>query len=228
MTSENDSNAQNDELVFRQPSSYEDLFEINSSALIGHLMEESGRDAYEAEYEMWLEKLRCLPSYKDDVVRRQADEAYDDLDMTVTKNDDMERVAAIYAGLTRGRKAVADLKSVVSMRAEVLKDATKSLKSGARGMFKGTEKDKDASCDRMVRHLVGELAQAKALQTYLEDRLDQIDFATMQSARVLRERQEQMRSNYGFIQDGLNHNYKNQAVDANDDDPLPPQYRRRG
>lgn len=219
--------AERESLVFEQPSKFEDFFEINSSALIGHLLDEGGRDAYEAEYEMWLSKLRGLPPYKDDVVMRLADEAMEGLEMTVSPNDTLVHVASVYAGLTRARKALGNIRTPVTMRLEVLKDATKSLKSGARGMFKGTEKDKDAQCDRMVRHLVGEQAQARALQTYLEERINQVEFAVVQAARVLKERQEQAKANYSWVQEGLSNNYNAQATELDDDDPLPPEYRRR-
>jgi len=117
--------------------------------------------------------------------------------------------------------------TVVSNRADMLKDAIKSLRSSARGMFKGTDKDKEAHCDRMVRNFSAEYSRAKSLLTHINDKIATIDFAATQASRILKEKEFELKVNNPYMQKGQAGIYQSHNTeDEDDDNPIPAPYRR--
>ncbi|MBS1722405.1 MAG: hypothetical protein JSS66_05300 [Armatimonadetes bacterium] len=209
------------------PTNFKELVEMDAGTFITQAMSQDFHASFSEEYAMWQEYLSRLDQYDDGEVRKQLHELNLDGLLPNVKTSD---VYEAYYRLVQTHKFLYSLHTPVYKRVEMLKDAIKSLKSAARGMFKGTDKDRDAHCDRMVRHLAAELSQAKTTMAAVAHAIDVVDFAAMQASRVIKEREFEMRVNGTYVGQGMSDSFNRLNRIENDDDednPLPPQYRSR-
>lgn len=212
-------------IVVEIPTDFQSLINADSNELIAHIMSLDGVGDFNEEFMMWQEYLSKLAPYDDGVVREKLDAIdLEDL-MPNTKKVD---VYESYYRLVETQKFLYTLHKPVHGRCEMLKDAIKSLRSSARGMFKGTDKDKEAHSDRMVRNFTAEFSRAKALLSSIVGAIDFVEFAATQASRVIKEREFELRVNSGYAGQGQANIFAGFNTQENEDDnPIPPKYRKQ-
>lgn len=211
------------------PQDFKSLIHVDSTALIAHIMSLDGVHDFNEEFMMWQEYLSRLEPYDDDTIS----EKLRDVDLTnlmpPERSNSAENAYQAYYRLVETQRYLYSLQKPVSNRVEMLKDAIKSLRSAARGMFKGTDKDKEAHSDRMVRNFTAELSRAKCLLGSINASIETVEFAAMQASRVIKEKEFELKVNGSYTSQGQSSIYNRhlQAEEEDDDSPVPSKYRRQ-
>lgn len=216
------------EIEVELPKDFKSLIHVDSSALVAHIMSLDGVQDFNEEFMMWQEYLSRLEPYDDDTMN----EKLEDIDlnnlMPPEKGNGTDNAYQAYYRLVETQKYLYSMHKPVAKRVEMLKDAIKSLRSAARAMFKGTDKDKEAHCDRMVRNFTAELSRAKCLLTSINASIEVVEFAAMQASRVIKEKEFELKVNGSYTAHGQSSIYQRHMQEAaeEDDGPVPSKYRR--
>lgn len=206
------------------PTDFQSLTEVDSTALVAHMMSLDGVQDFNEDFMIWQEYLSRLESYDEITIENKLREVHNIQLIPEKKSADTYQS---YYHMVEWQRYLYSVHTTVSNRVEMLKDATKTLRSSARGMFKGTDKDKEAHCDRMVRNFTAELSRAKTLLTGINNTIALIDFAATQASRILKEKEFELKINNPYMQKGQAGIYQNNNVeDEDDDNPIPAPYRK--
>lgn len=210
------------------PQDFKSLIHVDSTALIAHIMSLDGVHDFNEEFMMWQEYLSRLEPYDDDTISEKLREVDLTNLMPPERSNNSANAYQAYYRLVETQRYLYSLQKPVSNRAEMLKEAIKSLRSAARGMFKGTDKDKEAHSDRMVRNFTAELSRAKCLLSSINASIETVEFAATQASRVIKEKEFELKVNGSYASQGQANIYHNHLPDEEDDDsPVPSKYRRQ-
>lgn len=212
------------EYTFEAPKTFQELTDVDSEELITYLMSQDATKNFNNEMMSWQHYLdKKLRKYDDDVVYQMVQDVNTDGLLPDMKKGD---IYSQYYRLVDTQKYLYSLHTPVNKRIEMLKDAIKSLRSTARNMFKGTEKDKDAHCDRMVQPFFIELSAAKVLLLDIVEKIEVVEFAATQASRVIKEHEFELRVNGGYVNQGVSDIFNKHNLTEDDEDPIPQKYRR--
>jgi len=219
------------EIPVEVPNDFKSLIHVDSTALIAHIMSLDGVHDFNEEFMMWQEYLSRLEPYDDNTVNEQLQSIDLTNLMPSAKNNKSADAYKAYYRLVETQRYLYSLHKPVAKRVEMLKDAIKSLRSSARGMFKGTDKDKEAHSDRMVRNFTAELSRAKCLLNSINASIETVEFAAVQASRVIKEKEFELKVNGAYAAQGQSNIYHGHAMaddidDDLDDNPIPSKYRR--
>jgi hypothetical protein len=217
------------------PTDFNSLINADSEELITKMMSLDANEAFNQEFMMWQELLSRLEPYKDEIIQSELEK----IDMDGLMPDaDKKDIYSSYYRLVETHKYLYSLHKPVINRITMLKDAIKQLRSAARAMFKGTEKDKDAHCDKMVRNFVGELSNATVLINNIDKCIKQVEFAAMQASRVIKEKEFQLKSSGAYTTQGKSNIFNNnnaldnvledfeETEEEDLNNPIPQKYRK--
>lgn len=210
----------------RVPNDFKSLIHVDSTALVAHIMSLDGVQDFNEEFMMWQEYLSRLEPYDDDTINEKLKEIDLSNLMPPERNNSAQNAYQAYYRLVETQRYLYSLYKPVAKRADMLKDAIKSLRSAARGMFKGTDKDKEAHSDRMVRNFTAELSRAKCLLASINASIEVVEFAAMQASRVIKEKEFELKVNGSYTSQGQSSIYNNNTEEDDDDSPVPSKYRR--
>ncbi len=211
------------------PQDFMSLIHVDSTALIAHIMSLDGVKDFNEEFIMWQEYLSRLEPYDDATISEKLREVDLANLMPPERSHNGGDAYQAYYRLVETQRYLYSLQKPVANRAEMLKDAIKSLRSAARGMFKGTDKDKEAHSDRMVRNFTAELSMAKCLLSSINASIEVVEFAAVQASRVIKEKEFELKVNGTYAAHGQSNIYNRHFLpdtEEDDDNPIPSKYRR--
>lgn len=158
------------------------------------------------EVKMWQDHIKYLPEYNEHEVRKEI-RAWD---ISIPGKDDfnIESFAVAYAKQLQYRNRLTELISIVFAHLEMLTHAQKSLREIAIKLSSGPKHDKDAQATFTTNPLLIHVNQAKRLHTYLESVQKNIEFASSQMDKIIREHQTLSRINQTMNNLGMSHMYE--------------------
>jgi hypothetical protein len=176
------------------------LTEIVTSRLKGTTPE-----GFATEVRNWQKHINVLPVYDEIAIRKEIqnwDYGFPDDD-----NYEFGSFASVYARQVQYRTRLNYLISIVNAHYEMISQAEKTLKMISIKLCTGTAKDKESVATYAVHPFTIPATEAKRLLTYLDSVLKNIDFASIQMDRLLREHQALSRINNAFVNEGQSFSY---------------------
>lgn len=150
-------------------------------------------EGFASEVQMWQKHISALPVYNEMDIRKEIRGW--NLDIPTKDDFNIESFAQSYALQVQYRNRLTEIISLVYAHHEILSQAYKCLKEMALKLSSGTAKDKDATAGFTVHPFVAPMTHAKRLNAYLDSVLKNIDFASSQMDRIIREHQALSRIN---------------------------------
>jgi len=163
-------------------------------------------EGFANEVMLWQHHISVLPVYDEIVIRKEIRSW--NLDIPIKDNFNIESFAQAYALQVQYRNRLTEIISIVYAHHEILSQACKCLKEMALKLSSGTAKDKDATAGFTVHPFVAPMTHAKRLNVYLDSVLKNIDFASSQMDRIIREHQALSRINQTVNNMGMAQNYE--------------------
>lgn len=158
------------------------------------------------EVDNWQEAIQSLPVYDELDIRKEIK----GWNIGIPNKDDFDfdSHAKFYSMQIQYRNRITEIISVVYAHHEMLSQAQKTLKDIAAKLAGGTAIDKNAIATFTVQPFSIACTHARRLLSYLESVLKNIDFASSQMDRMLREHQALARINSNFNSEGLSSLFK--------------------
>lgn len=158
------------------------------------------------EVKMWQDHIKYLPQYNEVEVRKEIRTW--DISIPVKDDFNIESFAVAYSRQLQYRNRLTELISVVFAHLEMLTHAQKSLREIAIKLSSGPKHDKDAQATFTTNPLLIHVNQAKRLHTYLESVQKNIEFASSQMDKIIREHQTLSRINQTINNLGMSQIYE--------------------
>lgn len=158
------------------------------------------------EVKMWQEHIKMLPQYNEVEIRKEIRS----WDISIPGKDDfnIESFAVAYSFQLQYRNRLTELISIVFAHLEMLTHAQKSLREIAIKLASGPKHDKDAQATFTTNPLLIHVNHAKRLHTYLEAVQKNIEFASSQMDKIIREHQTLSRINQNMNNYGMSQMYE--------------------
>jgi len=167
---------------------------------------------------IYQEAINSLPAYSEEVFRKEINQ----MDLGVPDNEyDFKEVQKIYSRLVAYRFRIAEMISVVNAHHDMFEKAYKSLFKIAVKLIDGTAKDKDAYAENRVQPFAIGVLNTDSFLKYLIEVKDAIEFAAMNMARILREKEALLQINKLDELDGAMYNFEsNKEIGKNQEDTI--------
>lgn len=158
------------------------------------------------EVKMWQDHIKMLPQYNEVDIRKEIRS----WDISIPDKDDfnIESFAVAYSRQLQYRNRLTELISIVFAHLEMLTHAQKSLREIAIKLASGPKHDKDAQATFTTNPLLIHVNHAKRLHTYLESVQKNIEFASSQMDKIIREHQTLSRINQTMNNLGMSQMYE--------------------
>ena len=157
-------------------------------------------EGFAFEVKNWQKHINMLPAYDEIAIRKEIQ----NWDYGIPADNDYEfgSFAEVYSRQVQYRTRLNYLISIVNAHYEMISQAEKTLKMISIKLCSGTAKDKESVATYAVHPFTIPATEAKRLLTYLDSVLKNIDFASIQMDRLLREHQALSRINNSFVNEG--------------------------
>jgi len=161
-------------------------------------------ESFAKEVALWQQSINMLPHYDEIAIRNEIR----NWDMSIPNNGfDFQDFALAYSLQVQYRNRLTEMISIVHAHYEMISQAEKTLKMISIKLCTGTAKDKESVATYAVHPFTIPATEAKRLLTYLDSVLKNIDFASIQMDRLLREHQALSRINNAFVNEGQSFSY---------------------
>lgn len=158
-------------------------------------------EGFAKEVDLWQQNIQVLPHYDELKIR----EEIRSWDIGIPGKDEFsfETHAMFYSLQVQYRNRLTEIISVVNAHHEMLSQASKSLSAMATKLATGTAVDKQGIGAFTVHPFTIAQTNSKRLLNYLESVLKNIEFASYQMDRLLKEHQALSRINMNFHNEGM-------------------------
>lgn len=147
------------------------------------------------DVEIWQRTLYSLPNYNENSIKEEIDTM--NLEIPLEEYD-LEKMSKVYSRLVSYRIRIVEITFVLNSHVNIFEKAYKTLKSSAMVLYAGTVKDKEANAESMVQPLLLGFLKVKNLLDYVMEVRENIEFASMNMARLLREKESLSKINQGY------------------------------
>jgi hypothetical protein len=158
-------------------------------------------ESFAKEVDLWQQNISALPHY-DELKIRQEVRSWD---ISIPGKDEFnfETHAMFYSLQVQYRNRLTEIVSVVNAHHEMLSQASKALSAMATKLASGTAVEKQGIGAFTVHPFTIAQTNSKRLLTYLEAVMKNIEFASFQMDRLLKEHQALSRINMNFHNEGM-------------------------
>jgi hypothetical protein len=169
-------------------------------------------DSYRRDYQDYVRAIKSLPAYDPIAIR----EEIANWDLSVPSSDEFhyDVIKETYSRMVAYRNRLTYLHDLVNPHYELINDAVKNLKALAFKLTTGTLRDKESTATNLVLPLAKALPEIVRLKTNLEAVSRNIEFATLQMDRLMKERQSLAKINQGYVSEGMGQAYVRQQAIA--------------
>lgn len=159
-------------------------------------------DSYIKEVELWQSNLKIMPKYDEFAIRKEIS-AWN-IGIPDKDNLNYETLSIFYHLHSNYRTRLTDLHNAVFANHEMLNQAYKTLFELSSQMSNGKNKyERDAHATFATSYFSIALGHTKRLLTYLEMVIKNVDFASTQMDKMMRDIQNLARYNNNFVADGM-------------------------
>ena len=153
------------------------------------------------EVDIWQQNINMLPHYDELAIRKEVRSW--DIGIPGRDEFDFETHAMFYSLQVQYRNRLTEIVSVVNAHHEMLSQAAKALSAMATKLASGTAVEKQGIAAFTVHPFTIAQTNCKRLLSYLEAVMKNIDFASYQMDRLLKEHQALSRINMNFNNEGM-------------------------
>jgi len=158
---------------------------------------------FEAEVAAWCEGFKLLPPYNKDSFKQEIADM--ELNFQSDSNFSFETLVILYSMQVAYRNRLTAMKNIVNAHYGIYDEAYNSLSKQAFKLFNkasGSVDDRKADAALVVAPFLRMTVQAKDLLDQIDEMIKNIEFASFQLSRLLREREALGRINSSFDREG--------------------------
>lgn len=161
------------------------------------------KQTFESEVQAWSDGFQRLPSYNREAYAQEIMAM--EVHFQSANTFEFDILAEMYSSQVANRNRLAAMKNIVNAHHEIYNQAYKSLDKQAFRLFSkagGSVDDRRADAAHVVAPFLRLVAQAKELLDQIEEAIANVEFASTQLSRLLREREALAKINPGYDREG--------------------------
>ena len=160
-------------------------------------------DSFLEDVQIWDSKINRLPEFCEDAIREEVLS----WDTRIPNRDcfDFESLYEAYSNNVAYRDRITELFTITNAHSEMASGAQSALETAAKALIGGVVKDKEAYASYVTQPFTQMAMDAKRVHGFLTQWRGQIEYASQQLARLLREREALGKINHTYDAEGKQH-----------------------
>ncbi len=166
------------------------------------------KEMFFADVQLWETELEKLPSFSDAEIRK---EVYNwNMEFDIANVYELSDLQEVYARMNSYRSRLTFLRDMVNQHYQTYTYIHKNMAVMAKGLFIAAKdvREKDANAENMVQPFAFPVPRLKRLLDFLDDIKNSLEFASMNVARVLKEKELALRISHTHHSEGQAHMYE--------------------